>query len=91
MICANRILNRASFRIKTVYKLKLLTNERTRVLGDGPVIDTTKNGENVPKLEIVRNVLVFCNLVENVYLKDSKLLLSFVPNSRSGSLLSITP
>ena len=62
-----------------------------RLSGDGPIIDTTKNGENVPKVEIVRNVLVFCNLVENVYLQDSKLLFSFVPNSRFESLLSITP
>ena len=28
---------------------------------------------------------------QNVYLQDSKLLFSFVPNSRFGSLLSITP
>ena len=62
-----------------------------RLLGDGPIIDATKNGENVSKLEIVRNALVFCNLVENAYLEDSKLLFSFVPNSRFGSLLSITP
>ena len=62
-----------------------------RLLGDGPIIDTTENGENVPKLEIVRSVLVFCNLVQNVYLQESKLLFSFVPNSRFGSLLSITP
>ena len=91
LIYANRILNRVSFRTKTGYKLELLTNETMRLLGDGPIIDTTKNGENVPKLEIVRNVLVFCNLVENVYLHDSKLLFSFVPNSIFGSLLSITP
>ena len=62
-----------------------------RLLGDGPIIDTTKNGENFPRIEIVRNVLVFCNFVENVYLQDSKLLFYFVPNSRFGSLLSITP
>ena len=62
-----------------------------RLLGDGPKIDTTKNGEIVPKLEIVRNVLVCCNLVENVYVQDSKLLFYFVPNSRFGGLLSITP
>ena len=61
-----------------------------RLLGDGTIIDTTKKGENVPKLEIVRNGLVFCNLVQNVYLQDSKLLFSLVPNSRFGSLLSIT-
>ena len=40
-----------------------------RLLGDGPIIDTTKKGENVPRLEIVRNILAFCNLVENVYYK----------------------
>ena len=91
LIYVNGILNRVTFRIKTGYKLELLTNETMRILGDGPIIDTTKNGENVPTLEIVRNVLVFCNLVENVCLQDSKLLFSFVPNSRFGSLLSITP
>ena len=85
------MLKRVAFRIKTGYKLELLTNETMRLLGDGPVIDTRKNGENVRKLEIVRNVLVFCNLVENAYLQDSKLLFSFVPDSRFGSLLSITP
>ena len=82
LIYANRILNRVTSRIKTGYKLELLTNETMRLLGDGPIIDKTKNGENVPKLEIVRNVLVFCNLIQNVYLQDSKLLFSFVPNSR---------
>ena len=91
LIYANRILNRVSFRIKTGYKLELLTNETVILLGDGPIIDTRKNDENVSKLEIVRNVLVFCNLVQSVYLQDSKLLFSFVPNSRFGSLLSITP
>ena len=91
LIYVSRILNRVSIRIKTGYKLELLTNETMRLLGDGPIIDTTKNSENVPKLEIVRNVLVFCNLVENAYLQDSKLLFSFVSNFRFGSLLSITP
>ena len=90
-IYANRILNKVTFRIKTGCKLELLTYETMRLLGDGPIIDTTKNDENVPKLEIIRNFLVFCNLVRNVYLQDSKLLFSFVPNSRFGRLLSITP
>ena len=72
LIHANRILNRLSFRIKTGYKLELLTNETMRLLGDGPIIDTIKNGENVPRLEIVRKVLAFCNIVQNAYLQDSK-------------------
>ena len=90
-IYANIILNRVSFSIKTGYKLELLNNETMRLLGDGPIIDTTKNGENVLRLENVRNVLVFCNLVQNVYLQDSKLSFSVVPISRFGSLLSVTP
>ena len=91
LIYANKIINRVAFRIKTGYQLELLTNETMRLLGDVPIIDSTKNGENVPKLENVRNVLVFCNLVQNTYSQESKLLFSFVPNSRFGSLLSITP
>ena len=91
LIYANRILNRVTFRIKTGYKLELFTNELMRLLGDAPIINTTKNGENVPRLKIVRHVLVFCNLVKNLYLQDCKLLGFFVPNSRFGSLLSITP
>ena len=34
---------------------------------------------------------IFCNLAQNAYLQDSKLLFSFVSNSRFGSLLSIIP
>ena len=91
LIYANRILNRVTFRIKTGYKLELLTKETMRLLENGPIIDTTKNGVNVPRLENVRNILDFCNIVQNVYLQDSKLLFSFIPNSRFGSLLPITP
>ena len=91
LIYANRILNRVSSRTKTGYKLDLLTNETMTLIRDGPILTQQRNVENVAKLEIVRNVLFFCNLVENVYLQDSKLLFYFVANSRSGSLLSITP
>ena len=37
LIYANRILKRVSFRIKTGYKLGLLTNETMRLLGYGPI------------------------------------------------------
>ena len=43
LIYDNTILNTVSFSIKTGYKLELLTNETTRLLGDGPIIDTKKN------------------------------------------------
>ena len=66
----------------------MLTYETIRLLGNESIIDTLKNGENISRLEIVRNVLVFCNLAQNVYLFKNCL---FVPNSRFGSLLSTTP
>ena len=54
-------------------------------------ITTDKNGENVPHLEIVELVLVHCNLVNNDYQQDSRILYAFVPNKTFGSLLEILP
>ena len=50
-----------------------------------------KNGENVPNLEIVELVLVQCNLVNNDYQQDLRILYTFVPNKAFGSLLEISP
>ena len=49
-----------------------------------------KNGENV-HLEITEVVLVHCNIVNNDYQHDSKVLHTFVPNKPFGSLLEISP
>ena len=54
-------------------------------------ITKDKNGENVPHLEIVELVLVHCNLVNNDYQQDSRILYTFVPNKTFGSLLEISP
>ena len=60
-IYANKIKNRISFKIKTGYKLELLTPETMKLLGSRKkVVDKDKNGECVPKLEIVEVVLVHC-------------------------------
>ena len=67
-ICANKIKNRIIFKIKSGYKLELLTPETMRLLGctkKGAHKD--KDGDNVPKLESVEFVLVHCNLVKNDY------------------------
>ena len=53
LIYPNKIKYRIVFKIKTVYKLELLTNETMKSLGDGPIIDTIKNGANFPELEQV--------------------------------------
>ena len=49
-----------------------------------------KNGENVPHLEITEVVLVHCNIVNNDYHQDSRILYTFVPNNPFGSLLGIS-
>ena len=67
-IYPSKIKNRIIFKIKTGYKLELLTPETMRLLGSTKkVVDNDKNLENVPKLESVEVVLVHCNLVKNDY------------------------
>ena len=64
--------------------MKLLRSTESKITKD-------KNGENVPHLEIVELVLVHCNLVNNDYQQDSRILSTFVPNEAFGSLLKILP
>ena len=88
----NRIGNRITFKIKNGYYLELLTPETMKLLGSTESKKTKdKNGENVPHLEIVELVLVHCNLVNNDYQQDSRILYTFVPNKTFGSLLEILP
>ena len=89
-IYVNKIENRvASFKIKNGYSLELLTSETMKLLGSTENKD--KNGENVPHLEITEVVLVHCNIVNNDYQQDSRVLYTFVPNKPFGSLLEISP
>ena len=72
-IYPNKIKNRTVFKIKTGYKLELLTPETMKLLGSTKkVVDQNKNGEIVPKLESAEVVLVHCNLVKNDYQHASK-------------------
>ena len=91
-IYPNKIKNRIVFKVKTGYKLELLTPETMRLLGNTKKdVDADKNSENVPKLESVEVVLVHCNLVKNDYQHSSKVSFSFVPNKQFGQLISISP
>ena len=54
-------------------------------------INKDKNGENVPHLEVVEVVLVYCNLVNNDYQQNPSILYTFVPNQAFGNLLEISP
>ena len=58
-ICTNRIKSRIVFKIKTGYKLELLSSETMKLLGSTKKdVDQDKDGEDVPKLESVEVVLV---------------------------------
>ena len=89
-IYPNKIKNRIVFKIKTGYKLELLSLETMKLLGSTKKdVDKDKNGEDVPKLESVEVVLIHCNLVNNNYQQTSTLLFTFVPNKQLGQLINI--
>ena len=46
-------------------------------------VDQDKDGEDVPKLESVKVVLVQCNLVNNNYQQTSKVLFTFVRKEKT--------
>ena len=64
--------------------MKLLGSTESKITKD-------KNGENMPHLEIVELVLVHCNLANNDYWQDSRILYTFDSNRTLGSLLEISP
>ena len=88
----NTINNRIVFKIKTGYKLELLSKETMKLLGSTEdIIDADKNSENLPRLENVEVVLVHYNLVNNSYQQHSRVLFTFLPNRQYGQLISISP
>ena len=90
-IYPNRIKNRIVFKIKTGYKLELLSPETMKLLGSTKKdVDQDENGKDVPKLKSVEVALVQCNLVNN-YQQTSKVLFTFVPNKQFGQVINISP
>ena len=88
----NKIENRVTFQIKNGYSLELLTPKNKKLLGSTKSkINKDKNDENVPHLEITEVILVHCNIVNNDYQQNSRVLYAFVPNKPFGSLLEISP
>ena len=64
--------------------MKLLGSTKNKITKD-------KNGENVSHIEITKEVLVHCNMVNNDHQQDSRVLYTFVANKSFGSLLDISP
>ena len=54
-------------------------------------ITENENSENALHLEITEGALVHCNVVNNDYQCDSRVLYRFVPNKSFGQFLDILP
>ena len=87
-IYVNEIENRVTFTIKNGYSLELLMSETMKLLGSTEnKITKNKSGENVLHVEITEVALVGCDIANNDYQQDSRVLYTFVPNKPFGSLL----
>ena len=64
--------------------MKLLGSTKSKIIKD-------ENGEHVPHLVITEVISVHCNIVNNDYQQDSRVLYTFVPNKPFGSLLEMFP
>ena len=82
-IYKDKIENSVTFKIKNRYYLERLTPESIKILGSAESkITKDKNGKNVSHLEIVELVLINCNLANNNYQQNSRILSAFVPKNR---------
>ena len=62
-------------KVKRGYYLELLTPETMELLGNTKSkITKSQNSENVPHLAITEVVLVHCNIVNNNYQQNSRIL-----------------
>ena len=77
-IYVNKTENRVTFKIKDGHSLELLTPEKMKLLRSTENKTTKdKNSENVPHLEIAEVVLVHCEIVNNEYQQDSRVLYTY--------------
>ena len=50
-----------------------------------------ENGENVLHLEIIEVPLIHCNIINNNYQQNSRVLHTFVTNKSFGHVLDVSP
>ena len=92
MIYVNEIEKRIKFKIKTGYYFELLLLEKKKLLSSTKgKITKYKNDKNVSHLEITEVVIIHCNIVNNDYQQNSRVLYTFVPNKSFCQLLDISP
>ena len=79
------------FKINTGYYLELLAPEIMKLFRSAiSKITKDENDDNVPDLEITEVVLIHCDIVNNNYQEDSRVLYTFFPNKPFGQLLDIS-
>ena len=64
--------------------MKLLGSTKDKITKD-------KTGQNVTLFEIIEIVLTHCNIANNDYQQDSRVLYTIVSNKPFGCLLEISP
>ena len=88
MIPVNKIENRIMFQIKTGFYLELLMLETMTFLeSTKSKMTKDENSENVPHLE----VLIHCDIDNNDYQQDPRILPTFVLSKSIGQLIDISP
>ena len=91
-IYTNKIENRITFKIKRGYYLELLTPETVKLRASTKSkISKDKNNEIVPYLKITEVVLIHCNVVNNSYQQNSRVLYTFVSNKSFNQLSDTSP
>ena len=76
------------FKIKTEYYLEILTPETMKLFGSTKSkITKNETDENDPNFEINEVVLAQCNIFNNNYQRNPRVLYTFVPNKSFGQLL----
>ena len=64
--------------------MKLLRSTKKKITKD-------ENSENRSHLEITDVILIHCNIANNDYQQDSRVMYTFVPNKSFGQILDISP
>ena len=90
-IYVNKIENKTTFRITTGYYLQPLIHETMKLLETTKKIAKDQNGENVTCLKITEVVLVNCDIANNDYQQDSRVLYRFIPNKSFDQVFNISP
>ena len=91
-IYVNKIESRITFKIKTTYYFHLSTPETKKLLRSTiGKITKNKNSENARHFRIAEVVSAHCNIANNDYQQDPRILYRAVSNKSYDQLLDITP